>query len=252
MNDAMVVFEGVEKSFDDLHVLRGVDLAIPRGQTTAIIGGSGCGKSVLLKHIIGLLKPDKGRVLVEGADVTRMSIQELNEVRKKIGMVFQNSALFDSMSVAENLAIGLRRHTRLDWDEINQRIAGALEMVGLSGIQEKYPAELSGGMRKRTAIARALVMEPHMLLYDEPTTGLDPPRADSINQLIIDLGKRLGMTSIVVTHDMHSVYRVAARVAMLEGTIRFWGTPLELMRCEEPTVMNFLQSARGFEHVLTS
>jgi phospholipid/cholesterol/gamma-HCH transport system ATP-binding protein len=163
-------------------------------------------------------------------------------------MVFQGSALFDSMTVGENLAMGLQRHTRLKRHEVQKKIRDSLALVGLEGIETKFPAELSGGMKKRTAIARALVMSPEVLLYDEPTTGLDPPRADSINQAIYDLNRKLGVTSVVVTHDMHSVYRVAEKVAMLdEGVIRFYGTPEELARCTEPAVMNFLESARGHE-----
>jgi phospholipid/cholesterol/gamma-HCH transport system ATP-binding protein len=244
----MIVLHDIEKSFGDLAVLRGVDLEIEAGCTTAIIGGSGCGKSVLLKHIIGLLKPDRGQVLVDGVDITRLPYRELLEVRKKIAMVFQGSALFDSMTVGENMAMGLRRHTRLKINEIHKKVREALAMVGLEGVEPKFPAELSGGMKKRAAIARALVMSPEVLLYDEPTTGLDPPRADSINQVIYDLNRQLGVTSVVVTHDMHSVYRVAEKVAMLdEGVIRFSGTPEELARCTEPAVLNFLESARGHE-----
>jgi phospholipid/cholesterol/gamma-HCH transport system ATP-binding protein len=244
----MIVLRGIEKSFGDLPVLRGVNLEIEAGRTTAVIGGSGSGKSVLLKHVIGLLKPDRGHVLVDGVDITRLHYRELVEIRKRIGMVFQGSALFDSMTVGENLAMGLQRHTRLKRHEIQKKISDSLALVGLEGIEAKFPAELSGGMKKRTAIARALVMSPEVLLYDEPTTGLDPPRADSINQAIYELNRKLGVTSVVVTHDMHSVYRVAEKVAMLdEGVIRFYGTPEELSRCTEPAVMNFLESARGHE-----
>lgn len=243
----MIAFKNVRKSFGALQVLRGVNLEIEEKHTTAIIGGSGCGKSVLLKHIIGLLKPDAGEVIVNGVDVTQLDVRGLNEVRKKISMVFQNSALFDSLNVGENLALGLRRHTRLDEQEIREKIRKALLRVGLEGIEKKFPAELSGGMRKRAAIARAVITDPELILYDEPTTGLDPPRADRINQLIIDLNNHLGVTSIVVTHDMHSVYRVAQTVAMLDGAIRFHGTPEELARSTEPTVMEFLESARGHE-----
>ncbi len=244
----MIVIENLQKQFEDLSVLRGVNLTIEDGCTTAIIGGSGCGKSVLLKHIIGLLKPDRGSVLVDGEDIPRLSYPRLVEVRKKIGMVFQGSALFDSMTIEENMAMGLIRHTRLSGSEIKARIAEALAMVGLAGVESKYPAELSGGMKKRAAIARALAMKPQFLLYDEPTTGLDPPRADSINQVIFDLNDQLGVTSIVVTHDMHSVYRVAHKVAMLhEGQIHFYGTPTELAQSNEPAVLEFLESARGHE-----
>jgi len=243
----MIVFRNVRKNFGPLQVLRGVNLEIEEGHTTAIIGGSGCGKSVLLKHIIGLLRPDEGHIYINGIDMTKLRVRELNEVRKKISMVFQNSALFDSLNVGENLALGLKRHTRLDEREIREKIRKALSLVHLEGIEQKYPAELSGGMRKRAAIARAVITDPEIILYDEPTTGLDPPRADRINQLIIDLNIHLGVTSIVVTHDMHSVYRVAQTVAMLDGVIRFYGTTAELARSREPAVMAFLESARGHE-----
>ena len=244
----MIQFQHVRKSFDNLLVLRDVNLTIEDGLTTAIIGGSGCGKSVLLKHIIGLLKPDGGAVLVDDLDTTKVPYPLLVQIRKKISMVFQGSALFDSMSIGENMGMGLKRHTRLKDREIKSAVSEALEMVDLRDIEHKFPAELSGGMRKRVAIARALVTKPQVLLYDEPTTGLDPPRADNINQLIFDLTQKLGVTSVVVTHDMHSVYRVAAKVAMLEGgVIRFFGTPQELAETDEPAVMEFLESARGHE-----
>lgn len=244
----MIIFKGVEKSFGDLEVLRGVNLVIEDGITTAIIGGSGSGKSVLIKHIIGLLKPDKGAVLVNGGNVSSLSYRKLASVRKNIGMVFQGSALFDSMSIGANLAMGLQRHTRMGACEINQKIKASLALVGLEGTETVYPAELSGGMKKRAAIARALVLDPQILLYDEPTTGLDPPRADSINDLIIDLNEKLGITSVVVTHDMHSLYRIADKVAMLhQGVIRFTGTPAELSMCGDPVIQNFLDSVRGDE-----
>jgi phospholipid/cholesterol/gamma-HCH transport system ATP-binding protein len=244
----MIEFRHVRKSFDKLLVLRDVNLTIEDGLTTAIIGGSGCGKSVLLKHVIGLLKPDAGAVLVDNLDTTRVSYPVLMEIRKKISMVFQGSALFDSMTIGENMAMGLQRHTRMKDREIRSEVKEALEMVDLRDIEHKFPAELSGGMKKRVAIARALVTKPQVLLYDEPTTGLDPPRADNINQLIFDLNKKLGVTSVVVTHDMHSVYRVAAKVAMLEGgVICFFGTPQELADTDEPAVVEFLESARGHE-----
>ena len=243
----MVEIINVKKRFDNQEVLRGVTLKIEESKTTAIIGGSGCGKSVLLKHIIGLLKPDEGTILVDGVDITRLSRPELNHIRKRMSMVFQSAALFDSLTIADNVSMGLRRHSQLPEEEILHRTREALELVGLKNIEDKYPSELSGGMKKRAAIARAIVTRPKLLLYDEPTTGLDPPRADAINQLIIDLNQKLQITSVVVTHDMHSVFRIADRVAMLEGTIRFYGTPMELLECTEPTVRAFLEAARGHE-----
>lgn len=243
----MIEIINVKKSFNGQAVLQGVSLKIEEGKTTAIIGGSGCGKSVLLKHIIGLLKPDEGKILVKGVNIVEVSKSQLNEIRKRIGMVFQSAALFDSLTIGENVAMGLRRHSNLSEEEIERRVLEALEMVGLKNVEDKYPSELSGGMKKRAAIARAIVTRPDLLLYDEPTTGLDPPRADAINQLIIDLNQKLKVTSVVVTHDMHSVFRIADRVAMLEGTIRFYGTPMELLECTEPTVRAFLEAARGHE-----
>ncbi|RMD94545.1 MAG: ATP-binding cassette domain-containing protein [Calditrichaeota bacterium] len=243
----MIQIINVKKSFDSHEVLQGINLTIEEGKTTAIIGGSGCGKSVLLKHIIGLLKPDEGRILVRGIDISKLSKKELGEIRKRMGMVFQSAALFDSLTIAENISMGLRRHSNLPEREIEARVHESLSLVGLKGVEEKYPSELSGGMKKRAAIARAIATRPELLLYDEPTTGLDPPRADAINQLIIELNQKLKITSIVVTHDMHSVFRIADKVAMLEGTIRFYGTPEELLECTEPTVRTFLQAARGHE-----
>ena len=244
----MIIFRHVRKTFDNLLVLRDVNLAIEDGLTTAIIGGSGSGKSVLLKHIIRLLKPDSGEVLVDDINVTLAPYPVLMEIRKKISMVFQGSALFDSMTIGENMAMGLKRHTRMKELEMRAAVKEAREMVDLRDIEHKFPAELSGGMKKRVAIARALVTKPQVLLYDEPTTGLDPPRADNINQLIFDLNQKLGVTSVVVTHDMHSVYRIAAKVAMLkDGVICFFGTPRELSESDEPAVVEFLESARGHE-----
>lgn len=243
----MISLQGVEKSFDDLQVLRGVDLEIEEGVITAIIGGSGCGKSVLLKHLIGLLKPDRGTVIVDGVDVPNLRYRELTEFRKRLGFVFQGGALFDSITVGENVGMGLARHTRLSRAEVAKCVSESLESVGLGGTENKYPAELSGGMKKRASIARALIMKPKFLLYDEPTTGLDPPRADSINRVIKELNEKLGITSIFVTHDMLSVYRIASRVAMLDaGVIRFYGTPAELARSREPAVVEFLESAAAY------
>ena len=239
----MIRFENVKKRFDDLVVLKGIDLEIQRGMVTAVIGGSGTGKSVLLKHILGLLMPDSGHVFIEDVRVNALSYKELVNMRQKIGMVFQNAALFDSLTVADNLAMGLKRHSRLSRDEIEKEIKWALSLVGLDGVEEKHPAELSGGMRKRAAIARALVMKPEILLYDEPTTGLDPPRADSINCLISDLNKKLGITSVMVTHDMYSMFRVSHMTAMLhDGEILFYGTPEQMLHAKEPIIKEFFKN----------
>ncbi len=241
----MIELKGLVKSFGELKVLRGVDLSISEGRTVAIIGESGCGKSVLLKIIIGLLKPDSGSVLLDGQDITRIKYKELVEIRKRFGMVFQGSALFDSLTVEENVGLGLRRHTRVSEEEIRKKISWCLSHVGLEGAEDKYPAQLSGGMKKKVAFARAIAMDPQFLLYDEPTTGLDPITAGRINQLIDYLNRKLSVTSIIVTHDIAVVSRMADRMAMLhQGVIRFEGTPEELMRADDPVVRQFVVSSR--------
>jgi phospholipid/cholesterol/gamma-HCH transport system ATP-binding protein len=244
-----IELRGLTKSFGELMVLGGVDLMIGEGRTVAIIGESGCGKSVLLKIIIGLLKPNSGSVLFDGLDITRIKYKELVEIRKRFGMVFQGSALFDSLTVEENVGLGLRRHTKLSEEEVRKRIGWCLDHVGLKGVDDKFPAELSGGMKKRVAFARAIAMNPQFLLYDEPTTGLDPVTARRINQLIGYLNQKLSVTSIIVTHDIATVSRVADRMAMLhQGVIRFEGTPEEMMKTEDPVVRQFV-TAQGMERV---
>ncbi len=246
----MIEIRGLYKSFEDQQVLRGVDLTIEKGRTTAIIGSSGSGKSVLLKHIMGLMKPDAGCVFLNGLCITDLSYLELNAVRKKMAMVFQGAALFDSMTIAENVGIALYRHTKLSRPEIEKRVSACLERVGLRGIEKHYPAELSGGMKKRVAIARAIAMQPQILLYDEPTTGLDPIRANSINDLIVDLQEELDVTSIVVTHDMNSVQRVADYVAFLhQGKIHFEGTVEELEASDDVVLRNFVQGIDELEEM---
>ena len=238
----MIEIKELYKTFESNAVLKGVNLSITKGHTTAIIGGSGSGKSVLLKHIVGLMKPDAGSVFLNGACVTDLSNSELKMVRKKMAMVFQGAALFDSMTVSENVGIGLYRHTKLTNEKIRNKVTQCLEQVGLPGVEDLSPAELSGGMKKRVAIARAIAMEPEIILYDEPTTGLDPIRANSINDLIVNLQNRLDVTSVVVTHDMNSVERVADFVAFLhDGVIRFEGTFKELEKCNDPILKNFVK-----------
>jgi phospholipid/cholesterol/gamma-HCH transport system ATP-binding protein len=238
----MISIRDLHKSFDGNHVLRGVNLEVERGETMVVIGRSGCGKSVLLKHIIGLMKPDQGSIVVDGRDVTRMDKQELNELRKMFGMVFQSAALFDSLSVAENVGFGLRRFTTMSEDEIAAKVGEKLELVGMSGAQTLYPAQLSGGMKKRAGLARALAMDPQIVLYDEPTTGIDPVLATSINELVRDLNTRLGVTSVVVTHDMASANTVGDRIAMLhEGVIRCVARPEEIMTSEDPVCRLFVR-----------
>lgn len=242
-NDEPVIeITNLYKNFEEKEVLRGVSLAIGKGHTTAIIGSSGCGKSVLLKHIMGLMKPDSGCVYLKGICVTDLGYEQLKDVRKKMAMVFQGAALFDSMTIEENVGIGLYNHTKLHKDEIRERVTSCLEQVGLPGTEHLSPAEISGGMKKRVAIARAIAMRPEILLYDEPTTGLDPIRANSINDLIVSLQNSLDVTSVVVTHDMNSVERVADRVAFLyDGVIHFEGTVKELENSTDQVLRNFVE-----------
>jgi phospholipid/cholesterol/gamma-HCH transport system ATP-binding protein len=233
--------EGIWKRFGAKEVLRGVDLDIPDGQAITIIGRSGTGKSILLKHLIGLILPDQGKVVVDGKDLTLLEYDELSDVRRSFGMLFQMAALFDSMTVGENVGLALREHTKLPKSEIARRVAEKLEMVGLPGIEELKPASLSGGMRKRVGLARAIAMEPRYVLYDEPTTGLDPVTADAINVLIKDLQRKLGITSVVVTHDMKSAEYVSDRICMLhEGRIIFDGSFDDIRACPDPIVQQFI------------
>lgn len=237
----------VHKSFNSNHVLRGVDLQIQKGESMVVIGGSGSGKSVLMKHVIGLLKPDRGRVRVAGKFISDMKGKTLNDFRKRFGMLFQAGALFDSLSVWENVGFSLLQHTKLAKNAIRKIVAEKLQMVGLEGIEALRPSELSGGMKKRVSLARAIAMEPEILLYDEPTTGLDPIMADVINELILSMRERLNITSLAITHDMKSAYKIADRIAMLyEGKIIQIGTPEEIQQTENPVVYQFITgSARG-------
>jgi phospholipid/cholesterol/gamma-HCH transport system ATP-binding protein len=238
----------LHKSFGPNHVLRGIDLSVRRGQIFTLLGGSGTGKSVLLKHIIGLLHPDRGRVCVEGAEVTDLRERDWVEVRKHIGFVFQGAALFDSLSVLENVAYALREHLHLTPQEIRLRVAACLESVGLVGIEHLMPAELSGGMRKRVGVARAIALEPSAVLYDEPTTGLDPANSKRIGQLIVDLRARLGVTSIIVTHDLDLCFAISDRIALLEdGRLVAEGTPDEIRSSPREDVQAFLDGGSDLE-----
>lgn len=239
----MIEIKNLHKAFGDNKVLQGVNLDIDTGETLVIIGRSGCGKSVLIKHIVGLLYPDEGHVKVEGKLVDEMSMKELYELRSKFGFLFQGSALFDSMTVEENISLPLvESKTKFSSSEIDKKVSEKLEMVGMSGVQKLKPAELSGGMKKRVGLARALITDPDYIFYDEPTTGLDPIMSDSIDDLIKDLTEKLNSTSIVVTHDMYSVKNVADRVAMMhEGKIYFTGTPSELLSSSDRTIKEFIQ-----------
>jgi phospholipid/cholesterol/gamma-HCH transport system ATP-binding protein len=236
----MISLEGLAKSFGTHRVLDGVTLDIPDRQNTVIIGASGVGKSVTLKCIVGLLEPDAGRAIVDGAVVQELSRDELTELRGRIGYVFQFAALFDSMTVAENIALGLARRG-VDRAAIEDRIADSLAVVELSGTQRKYPAELSGGMRKRVGIARAIALKPRYILYDEPTTGLDPITSAVMDQLMVRT-RDMGVTGVVVTHDMRSAFCVGDRVAMLhEGRIRQVGTRAEIQASDDPVVRQFIE-----------
>ncbi|MFH1011127.1 MAG: ABC transporter ATP-binding protein [bacterium] len=238
----MIEVQALHKSFNEKPVLRGATLTIAKGESLAIIGQSGCGKSVLLKHLIGLMRPDAGEVIVEGENIWKVSRERLYEIRQKFGVLFQGAALFDSMTVAENVSLGLREHTKLGEAEIAQRVVDCLAMVSLSGVEELKPAELSGGMKKRVGLARAIAMNPSYVLYDEPTTGLDPITADAINELIIRLNERLSVTTVVVTHDMVSVYKVADRIVMLhDGKVVYSGTPAETRETDHPIVRQFVE-----------
>lgn len=238
---AFIELRNIYKRFGPLKVLRGVNLHIDAGKCIVIIGGSGSGKSVILKHIAGLLKPDKGEIFFDGQRIDDLSEAKLVPIRKQIGFLFQMGALFDSETVGENVAFPLVEHTRKSREEIERLVAEKLSFVGLDGIQKKMPAELSGGQKKRVALARAIALGPRVILYDEPTTGLDPIRSDVINELIIKLQRELHVTSIVVTHDMNSAFKIADRIVMLhEGKIIFDGTPAEVQGTGQEIVRRFV------------
>jgi phospholipid/cholesterol/gamma-HCH transport system ATP-binding protein len=232
----------LHKSLGGQVILRGIDLDVTKGATCVVLGRSGGGKSVLLKHIVGLLKPDSGDVIVEGENITHVPERKLGGLRKRVGVLFQSGALFDSMSVEENIAFPLREAGVKQPAELRDRVAEALEMVDLAGEQKKMPSSLSGGMRKRVGLARTIVSRPQCILYDEPTTGLDPIATDSINHLIRRLQKRLSVTSVVVTHDMKTAFHTADRVAFLhEGRIYFNGTADELRAAADPVLRDFIE-----------
>jgi len=238
----MIEIRGLTKRFGRKVVLDGLDLTVPRGKNTVVIGGSGTGKSVLIKCVVGLLRADAGEILIGGEDVTKMDERELVRVRRKFGMLFQGSALFDSMNVGENVAFALRRLRLYPERQIRDMVEEKLTMVGLRDIQHLMPSELSGGMKKRVGLARAIASEPEILLYDEPTTGLDPIMADVINDLIISLRELLGVTSISITHDMASAYKIADHIAMLyKGKIVEVGTPEEIRNTRNPVVSQFVE-----------
>lgn len=244
----MIRLIDVHKSFGEKVVLRGFSLDVNEGETAVIIGYSGTGKSVAIKHIVGLLEPDKGTVWVDGLEVPKLSRPELYALRAKIGYVFQFAALFDSMTIGDNVAMGLRKEGKLPEREIMKRVSEALELVDLPDVEMKMPAELSGGMRKRVGIARAIARRPKYILYDEPTTGLDPVTSAVIDQLMVRMREKLGVTSIVITHDMRSAYRVGSRIAMLhEGVVRQVGTVEEIQHTTDPVVRQFIEGRADLE-----
>ena len=242
----MITVTDLHKTLGTQEVLRGVDLEIKKGETCVIMGRSGCGKSVLLKHFIGLLQPTSGHVLIEGEEIAGLPERKLGAVRKKVGMLFQSGALFDSMNVEQNIAFPLREIGLRDRKVIEERVHEALDMVELLGAEKKMPENLSGGMRKRVGLARTIVSRPACILYDEPTTGLDPITSDSINHLIRRLQRRLQVTSVVVTHDMHTAFHTGDRIAFLhEGRIYFIGTVDELRSSPDSVVQDFIQGRSG-------
>lgn len=238
----MIQFTDLHKAFGPKHVLRGFTLTVNDGETMVIIGYSGTGKSVAIKHIVGLLIPDQGQVIVDGLEVPNLSRRDLYELRSHIGYVFQFAALFDSLSIGENVAMGLRKQGKLSPKEIEERVRDVLDLVDLPNVADRFPAELSGGMRKRVGLARAIALRPKYILYDEPTTGLDPVTSAVIDELMIRMRDKLGVTSIVITHDMRSAYRVGTKIAMLyEGKVRQVGTVEEIRNSSDPVVRQFVE-----------
>jgi len=237
----MINIEDIHKSFDGLEVLRGASFEVAKGEILALIGGSGQGKSVILKHVVGLLKPNRGYVYIEGRDVYRLRGDDLENLRSRIGFLFQGGALFSSLTVFENVAFPLIEKTRWSEEQIKEKVLTVLDQVGLKGTEEKYPAQLSGGMIKRTALARSLVRNPEIMLFDEPTTGLDPVFAHTILDLIKSIHQKSGFTGIIVSHELKRVFQIAQKVAMLhEGKVIFWGTPAEVMASRDPIIRQFI------------
>ena len=246
MTEPVIEVRDVWKTFGGNQVLKGVRLNMMPGTTTVVLGASGSGKTVLMKHIMGLFKPDRGEVIVDGENISAMDRQQLAKFRTRMGMVFQNSALFDSLTVGENVAFPLREHTKLAEEEIRKRVRDTLAVVELYDVEEKYPAELSGGMRKRVGLARAIVREPKIVLYDEPTTGLDPLTTDSVDDMIIGAREKLHVTSVVISHDIGSAFHVGDHIAMLhEGKIVEEGPPDKLRHTQEPHTQRFLATWFG-------
>ena len=237
----MIDVQNLYKSFNGLQDLKGIDLKMAEGTTTVVLGGSGSGKTVLMKHIMGLFKPDQGQVIVDGQNVSVMNRQELSVFRTRMGMVFQSAALFDSMTVGDNVAFPLREHSDLTEAQIREKVKEKLAVVDLFDVESKYPAELSGGMRKRVGLARAIIRDPKIVLYDEPTTGLDPLTTESVDEMILHARERLQVTSVVISHDIGSAFHIADRIAVInEGRIVEEGTPAEVRKTTEPFTRQFL------------
>jgi phospholipid/cholesterol/gamma-HCH transport system ATP-binding protein len=237
----MIEIINLRKSFGGQKVLNGLSMRIEEGELAAVIGGSGSGKSVFLKHLIGILRPDEGNILIEGVDITKARGAQLDTVRENFGVVFQEGALFDSLSVFDNIAFPLREKTKLPRDEVEEKVITALEDVGLKGMEMKYPAEISGGMKRRVALARALITEPKIVLFDEPTTGLDPIISSSIHRLIISTHRKYGFTGVIISHEIPEIFEVADKVGMLyNGTLIEYGTPEEIQKSSNPFVKQFI------------
>ncbi len=249
----MIQVEDLHKSFNGFEVLRGASLHVERGEVVALIGRSGYGKSVFIKHLAGLMKPDRGRVLVDGQDISRLNARDLGRLRSRFGFLFQGGALFDSLTVFDNVAFPLREKTKLGEKEINDRVLYELQQVGLTGSEHKFPAEISGGMLKRAALARALVREPEIMFFDEPTTGLDPITANAILSLIANCHKRLKFTGIIVTHEIPKIFTIVEKVAILhEGKILLAGSPQEILKSDNALVKQFVNDSIEGPEIITS
>ena len=242
----MIKIIDLHKSFGKKEILKGINLEIPDKKITVILGGSGSGKSVLIKHIMGLLRPDSGKILMDGVDFLKAKGDDLLKIRKNFGMLFQYSALFDSMTIRDNIAFPLVEHTKMSKKEIDKIVSEKLALVGLEGIEHLYPASLSGGMQKRVALARAVVLKPKNIVYDEPTSGLDPLMSKQVDELIVDMAEKLKITSIIISHDIPSAFRIADRIAVLyQGKIVAYGTPEEVKRSDNEYVQNFIKTGLG-------
>lgn len=242
--EVVISVKNLVKSFGPRRILNNISMDIYQGETLVVMGGSGCGKSTFLRHLIGSIRPDSGEIWMFGKDIAKLSEDDMHEIRKRYGMLFQSGALFDSMTVGENIALPLREHTKLDENIIGIIVKMKLELVGLRGFENLMPSQLSGGMKKRVGLARAIVMDPSIVFYDEPTAGLDPVMTGVVDKLTIDLTKKLHITSVVVTHDMNSVFRIADRIVMLhQGNVLQIGTPEEIRKSKDPIVQQFIEGA---------